>query len=132
MSILENVKTVADTVHEIKNMELYQRVLDIYGDVMKLLEENKQLHNENEQLQKKLELRGKMTFRAPFWYVEGDQTPYCASCWEGLGKVIHVKHIFDEPGRTRWDCPLCKYSYMLERSRGDHFPPTGGRPGPWS
>src|ERR1700756_2662459 len=100
MSVLENVKVVADTVHEIKNMELYQRVLDIYGDVIKLLEENKKLREENAGLEKKLQVRGKMKFVEPYYLQEGDRTPFCPGCWESKGLAVHLHFEFDETHRT--------------------------------
>ena len=40
MGILDNAKEVANAVHEIKNIELYGRVLDLNSGIMELVEEN--------------------------------------------------------------------------------------------
>jgi|SRR5579859_3815708 len=132
MSILENVKSVADTVHEIQNLELYARVLGIQGDIMELLEKNKQLAADNEDLQRKLALMGKMTFKQPFYFQDGDETPYCPSCWEDYKKAIHLHVGLVHNGRTRWDCPRCKYQFRLGESPSGGSLPRPPRTGQWS
>ena len=117
MSILDNVKSVADTVHEIKNMELYQRVLNIYGDVMEMLEQNKKLAADKAELQGKLDLTAKMTFKEPFYYQEGDETAFCPACWEDHKKAIHLFVGGRNNGRTRSDCPRCKNQFWTGEAR---------------
>jgi hypothetical protein len=117
MSILDNVKSVADTVHEIKNLELYARVLGIQGDIMELLEKNKQLTADIEELQGKLDLTAKMTFKQPFYYQEGDETPFCPACWEGHKKAIHLFVGVTTNSKTRSDCPSCKYQFWTGQAQ---------------
>lgn len=117
MSILENAKEVAKAVQEINNLELYQRVLNLHSDIIDLVEENNRLRKENEGLANKVMLKEQMTFKEPFYYRAGDETPHCAACWEGTEKAVHVTFIFNRPDATRWDCPHCKHTYMVEKDR---------------
>ncbi len=64
MGILDNAKEVANAVHEIKNIELYGRVLELNSGTMDLVEENRKLHAENNELKEKFWLREKMVLRS--------------------------------------------------------------------
>src|ERR1700694_341157 len=117
MGILDNAKEVAKAVQEIHNLELYQRVLNLHSDIIALVEENNLLRDENKDLTKTVRLRQEMVFKEPFYYREGDEVPHCPACWEGTDRAVHVTFIFDRADATRWDCPHCKHTYMVEKDR---------------
>jgi regulator of replication initiation timing len=117
MGILDNAKQVAKAVEEIHNLELYQRVLGLHSDIIELVEENNRLRAENEEFGKKLHLREKMDFKEPFYFQEGDATPFCPSCWETKDIAVHVTYIFESINGFRWDCPSCKHTYIGKKSR---------------
>lgn len=126
MSILDNAKGIAQAVHEINNLELYQRVLGLHSDIIDLVEDNIRLRDENADLKKKLQLREDMKFKAPFYYQEGDGTPFCPSCFESnKHEAVHVTFIFENERDTRWDCPSCKHTYMISNRRGPTTPSFG-------
>jgi hypothetical protein len=130
MGILENAKEVAKAVEGIHNLELYQRVLSLHSDIIELVEDNNKLREENKELKGTIALKQSMTFREPFYYQEGDKTPFCPACWESKDKAIHVTFVFDRNDATRWDCPSCQHVYMVKKggspSPGREFGPTGG------
>jgi regulator of replication initiation timing len=108
MGILDNAKQVAQAVEEIHNLELYQRVLNLHSDIIELVEENNRLRNENQDLKKKLQLQEKMHFKAPFYYQDGDDTPFCPSCFESnKHEAVHVVK-----RSVGWICPTCKHHYI--------------------
>ena len=74
MSILDNAKDVAKAVHEINNLELYQRVLNLHSDIVALVEENIRLRDENKDMKESLRLKDELKFQAPFYVREGDDT----------------------------------------------------------
>jgi hypothetical protein len=133
MGILDNAKEVANAVHEIHNLELYERVLSLHSDIIGLVEENNSLRGEKEELTKTVALTKAMTFTEPFYYQEGDKTPYCAGCWEAKKTAIHLVMEFDNHEVTRWNCSLCKHIYRIYktvvRSAAQGFPPSG--PNSW-
>jgi hypothetical protein len=132
VGILDNAKEVAKAVQEIHNLELYQRVLSLHSDIIEIVEENNKLREENKDLARTIALKQAMTFRQPFWYQEGDETPFCPACWESQNKTCHVVFAFDNEECTRWDCPTCKQMYLIKKTTG-HIPRrqlSGG--GPWS
>jgi regulator of replication initiation timing len=118
MGILDNAKEVAKAVQEIHNLELYQRVLNLHSDIITLVEENNRLRDENKELAKTVALKPKMHFTEPFYYQEGDKTPFCPACWEAKNTAIHVFCVFDNTERTSWDCPSCKHNYLVEKNLG--------------
>jgi regulator of replication initiation timing len=117
MSILGNAKGIAQAVHEINNLELYQRVLGLHSDIIELVEEHNRLRAENEELRKTLKLRQKMEFKEPFYYQEGDETPFCPACMECKDGAVHVIFAFNNAESTRWDCPACKTVYLVKKDR---------------
>ncbi|MGE0406947.1 MAG: hypothetical protein AB7O65_11660 [Candidatus Korobacteraceae bacterium] len=114
MGILENAKQVASAVQEINNLELYQRVLNLRTDILDLVEENKRLHDENDQLKRTLAVRAQMIFKEPFYYQDGDATPFCPACWEVQQTTVHVVMRYRNETETRWDCPGCKQMYLIK------------------
>ncbi len=133
MGILDNAKQVAKAVEEIHNLELYQRVLSLHSDIIELVEENKRIRSENDELHKALKLRENMQFKEPFYYQEGDETPFCPSCMECKDVAVHVVFVFNNTGATRWDCPGCKSTYLVKKDRGVESPPRpiNIRRSPW-
>jgi hypothetical protein len=134
MGILENAKEVAKAVQEIHNLELYQRVLSLHSDIIEIVEENNRLRDENKDLIKTVTLKQEMTFKEPFFYREGDDTPHCPACWEGKTIPVHLIFVFNNSDLTRWDCPSCKYTYGVKKNRGEQGRPRQivPRGGPWS
>jgi hypothetical protein len=134
MSILDSAKEVAKAVHEINNLELYQRVLNLHSDIVSLVEENIALREDNKQLKALVAVKKTMAFREPFFYQEGDKTPFCPSCWETKVIPVHVVFNHDNDTQTRWDCPSCKHMYLIRKNRGrQNLPydsPEGG-PDDW-
>ena len=132
MGILDNAKEIANSVHEIKNLELYARVLSLHSDIIQLVEDNNRLRAENGELNKKLQLREKMAFKEPFYFQDGDETPYCPSCWETKSFAIHVVFFVDREDATYWHCPSCKTAYTDKKDRRVRRPQIGPTPGPWA
>ena len=115
MGILDNAKQVAKAVEEIHNLELYQRVLSLHSDIIELVEQNNRLRDENKELKETVALTKAMIFRPPFFYQEGDPTPYCPACWEGNHKAAHLMYSHEEETCIRWDCPTCKHMYLIKK-----------------
>jgi hypothetical protein len=115
MGILDNAKEVAKAVQEIHNLELYQRVLNLHSDIIDIVEENNRLRAKNQELFEILQTQKQMSFTEPFYWQEGDKTPYCAARWESHRKSIHVVMKHDEDSYTRWECPSCKHNYRIDK-----------------
>ncbi len=104
-------------MQEIHNLELYQRVLNLHSDIIALVEENNRLRGENEELGKIVALKQAMQFGEPFYYQEGDETPYCPACWETKNVTVHVTFGVARTNDTLWNCPGCKHMYWVKKNR---------------
>jgi hypothetical protein len=122
MGILDEMKGVADAVHEVKNLELYERILNVRSDAVELVEENHKLREENKKLKELVEVKKKMIHKPPFFFQEGDKTPFCPACWEGHEKTVHLQFGFEDADRIRWECPHCKHSVLIRKN--NPRPPT--------
>ena len=98
MSILDNAEDVAKAVHEINNLDLYQRVLNLHSDIIELVEENNRLRMEIGELKKKVEIKGKLKpimNKDLIYYLisdrgDPDEGPFCPTCWDVDGKLVRV------------------------------------------
>jgi hypothetical protein len=126
MGILENFKDVLKIADAANNLDLYKKLAELQTSVLGLQEENRELKDRVGQLTQQVSLKEKMHFTAPFYYQEGDKTPFCAACFEGREHLaIHVTLVFDDSSETRWDCPTCKYVYLISKGSRPQ-PPTPG------
>jgi hypothetical protein len=110
----------ATAVHEIKNLELYERVLNLNAGIMDLAEENRRLRAEVEEVRKMLTLRENMNFKEPFYYQEGDEVPFCPSCFESKNPTaVHVIFDFNRADAITWHCPTCKNQFIVKKDRSE-------------
>jgi regulator of replication initiation timing len=77
MNILDRAKDVAQAVHEIKSLELSRRIANLHSDIVALVEENVRLNDENKELKETLRLKREMKYKEPFYFVDGDEMPFC-------------------------------------------------------
>ena len=115
MGTIDNIKEVAKLVKDIGNMELYQKILDLQGEVMELTQANHDLQTRVRELDDIVSKAGRMTFRSPFYYLDGDPTPLCPRCWEVDKNAVH----YPEPRSTaigpRYVCLECKRDIVHPR-----------------
>jgi hypothetical protein len=123
MGIFENFKDVLKLADAANNFDLYKKLTELQASAQALQDENRDLKERVGQLNQQLSLKEKMHFTAPFYYQEGDKTPFCAACFEGKEHLaIHVQFSHDHPRETRWDCPTCKQMYVIRKGNPQ---PTG-------
>ena len=103
---IPNFSDIRKMISQYKNAELNHVILDLQAGMLEILEENRSLKEENETLKKKTELTQKMSFKAPFWYVEGDEQPYCPNCKESKDVFVHLVG-----GAEEFTCPACYNRY---------------------
>lgn len=111
MSVVENVKEIADLIKKAGDVELYRRIVNLEGEVLDLTRRNRELENMIEELQRTLNVSKKLCFRAPFYWAQGDGVPYCPRCWEEKQKTIHAHSSVQ--GSTWYQCPVCQFGGQL-------------------
>jgi hypothetical protein len=128
MSILDNVKEVADLAQKIGNLDLYRKILSLEGEVQDVTRSKRQLEIKVEEQDRIINLRKDLKFKEPFYYLEGDKTPYCPACFEGPKHLaVHVVFGHKNTNETRWDCPSCERMYLVKDDK-NYKPPTQIRP----
>lgn len=117
MGIVDDAKTVADLVKKLGNIDLYEKIIDLRGQIIKISRDKLTLQQKVQELEEQLQLKKKMAFKEPFYYQEGDRTPFCPRCFEKDHHPVHAIFIFSNDMNTRWDCPECKQIYLLDTNR---------------
>jgi len=120
MGIIDNAKEVAELIKKVGDIELYRKIVELEGEIIEQIRENRKLEERVAELEGQLNLKIKMVFGEPFYYQEGDKTPYCPRCWEAIKRAVHLFRQFTNEETTRWDCPDCKQMYLVERGRGGY------------
>jgi len=113
MSVIDNAKDIASLIKKIGDIELYRKIIDLEGEIVEIAGRNHELQKEIEELREKLSFQGKMVFRKPFYYSEGDESPFCPRCWESERKAIHLLGPFEDLAEQLYECPQCKISHRL-------------------
>ena len=109
MSIIDNVKEIANLVKKIDDIDLYRRIIELESEIIELTRENHELKVDNHDLKEKLNLSEALVFRKPFYYKENDDTPYCPRCWEADRKAIHLNGPIEDMGDHYHFCPVCNF-----------------------
>jgi hypothetical protein len=112
MGLIDNVKGIADLAKAVGNIELYRRIVQLEREIIELTWRNRSLETELEEQTKAWQLKGSITFRTPFYYVEGGQYPFCPRCWEVDKRTVHVFEGTRTLGGQSWHCPECENTYL--------------------
>jgi hypothetical protein len=123
MDIVGNVKEIADLAKKYNDIEFYRKIVHLEGEVMELTRAKREVELKVEDLEKQLALKAKMAFKQPFYYQEGDDVPFCPSCFEDKTRAVHLVFSYEGAEETRWDCPACKTMYLDKKAghqRGRH------------
>jgi hypothetical protein len=134
MGVLDNVKEVADLVKKMGDIDLYRKIVHAEGEVMELTRQLRSAEERVRELEGTLLFKDKLAFKAPYYFAEGDIVPYCPRCWEGDKRAIHLVLIFTNTERTRYDCPQCDKSVVVDVSRGgrrNYGEGSSGGPDSW-
>jgi hypothetical protein len=115
MGAIDNVKEVAKLVKDIGNMDLYRQLLDLQGEIMELTQTNRELQSKVAELQETLVTVGKMVFRSPFYFAEGDNVPHCPRCWEVDRRPVHYPSPFQSMAGPVYTCPQCEKEVIHPR-----------------
>ena len=130
MGVIDDVKEVGDLIKKYNDIELNRKIVNLEGEVLDLTRDKRRLESRVEELTAVVDMKQKLVHRPPFYWLDGDPTPYCSSCWESQKKAIHVIFQFDNDLCTRWDCPTCKHEYILKKENAPQ--PSAARRRPFS
>ena len=110
MGIIENAKEIADIIKKYDDIELNRKIVELEGEIIELTRTNRLLEEEIEELKQLVSLTKQMNWKKPFYYIEGDETPFCPNCWEAGKNTIHLTNTGTI--RNPWYCPKCKTHFQ--------------------
>ena len=127
MSVIDDAKSIASLIKKAGNMELYEKMINLRGEILHLEEENLQLKKDLKKLKKDQDIKNNTVYEKPYyWLKKGDDKdgPYCQKCYDDDGKLIRLQG----SGNGKWHCLSCNNyvrdsSYVvpkIERARPKH------------
>jgi len=108
MGVVENLKEAALVAQKMGQLDLYKQIVQAEDEVRNLTREKRRLEDRVAELESKLKLRAAMSFKAPFYYQQGDSVPFCPACYEG--KEERPVHLTRRTGE-KWYCPVCRNDF---------------------
>ena len=104
------IKDALDVATRLKDAELWQRLIAVQMEGVRLAEENSKLRQDLIDLRKQVQSRQEMAFRDNVYWrctTEGkSEGPYCPKCFDGNNKFIRMT---DQQGDSFWRCTVCEF-----------------------
>jgi len=115
MSIIDNIRNVADVLRKADNIELYRQILDLQADASKILDENRELKEKLKELETSLQQQEDVEFKNnAYWKKSDGDGPYCVPCWDGKGKLMRM---IDDDGYVSCPNSECHYCYQTNECK---------------
>src|SRR6266436_6655186 len=93
MSVVENMKDVADLVKKFNDIELNRRILNLETEVLDLSRDKRRAEEKVEELLRALKFSKELVLRDGFYWAEGDTTGFCTACWDAKHLAVHVTRL---------------------------------------
>jgi len=113
MSIIEDMKSVAEVIQKAGNLDLYTKMLELQIKASELVQENHKLREEKVALQETLRLQGDLKLRRDAYWKESGEGPFCVPCWQKDTKAREMVEC--DEGDFR--CTVCGFVYQTERCK---------------
>ena len=115
MSIISDTKEVIELIQKVDNADLYRKIIDLSGEIYELHGEHMEALQCIRELEDQLKKQHNMKFNATNgnYYEEGDEVPFCATCWENDGKAIHQSY----DREFGYHCEVCVLNRAKAQSR---------------
>ena len=112
--ISDSTSSLSESETKLKLAELISSLADLK---MELADIKVDLIDKDEvirELRNKIEEKESLIFDGKFYLKEGDNIPFCPTCWESNKKAIHLifKH-YQTYGKCQ-ECEVCKTKYSIE------------------
>ncbi len=90
MAAVRGAKEIAELVKKYNDIPLFQKIVDLQGQVVEIATERLELFTENQELKKKLELKTKIRFENPYYFQDGDEIPLCPLCFDKSSGELRI------------------------------------------
>ena len=112
MGVIDAVKEAVRLADEYRDTPLYEAIISLREQVVELSEKNLQLYEESQELKRKLSVKGEYKFSPPFYYLGGDDHPFCQRCIDVNGIPVRLYYGFVEMKGSGYLCHECKSFYL--------------------
>lgn len=114
------ISWIGTTLRKADKIEEYKQILDLQSVMLEMQSKIVELNEENKKLKQDLEIKGKITFKNNFYYVDG-VGPYCSRCYDVEKKMVRAHPINDNHAK----CPECEIylNYTWIETRNDVITP---------
>ncbi len=127
--MLPNYKDIVDLIKKGSTIEAQEKILELREAAMELQEENLALRAKVKSLEEQAELRQKVTWEKPYYWVKSGSEkdgPYCQKCFDQDSKLIRL-----QGGKNgTWGCHVCKtvvYDSSYQAPQVHRSPPSDWR-----
>ena len=107
MSIIPDYKTLTELLKKGLTLEAQEQIMALREAAVELKSENSELKSQILELKRKLEIKEKILWEAPYYFLqEGEKKdgPYCQHCYDNSDKkLIRLQ----QGGKGIWDCLAC-------------------------
>lgn len=91
MGVIENARDLAGLIQKYSEAGLYRKILELEDESGDLRRKLRKAEADLEEARAELAKKATMEFRAPYYWRDGDKTPFCPKCWEGKDKLaVHL------------------------------------------
>jgi len=110
MSMLPKYKDIVDLIKKGSTIEAQEKIMSLREAAIELQDENQVLRDKILLLEKELEIKAKLEWEKPYYFlVDKDEKegPYCQLCYDKEHKLIRLQG----GNRGSWFCHSCKSSF---------------------
>ena len=106
---------IVDLIKKGSTVEAQEKIMELREAAIELQEENLDLKQKVSKLEELVNKKKSMGFRAPFYYVEDDEIPFCPRCWEVENKAVHFPPPFNSSRGLSYTCVECNSNINPDR-----------------
>jgi len=131
MGVIENAKDLAGLIQKYSEAGLYRKILELEDESGDLRRKLRKAETDLDEAKAELAKRAAMQFRPPYYWKDGDETPFCPKCWEGKDRRdVHLTATIRNFVGVRRDCLHCKENFWEETFKQERARQVGG-PNSW-
>ncbi|MHC4395312.1 MAG: hypothetical protein ACYS1A_06615 [Planctomycetota bacterium] len=115
MGVLPNYKDIIELVKKGSTVEAQEQIMCFREEIVSLRNDNLQLRQKNSDLKSKLDLRSKVKWEDPYYWLESEgkrDGPFCQRCYDKDTALIRLQEVKTTKGL--WECFECKKFYKTD------------------
>jgi len=114
MNPIEQAKELVSLIQKIGDVDLYRKIVELQGEVVRLSARNVELEQKREELEAELRRKKSLRHVRSLYFADNDPIPFCPHCWETSNKLVHLfgPQPLSGPGGEMWECHACNNDYF--------------------